>query len=270
MKRSGLKEVFGTSRPIMGMVHLPPLPGAPNYGGSMEKVIEHALYDAKILVENGISALIVENLGDYPYYPVTQEPETVAAMTRAALAIRQAHPKIPMGINVLRNSWKSAIAIALICDAQFIRLNILTDAMVTDQGLINGEAHLALRYRKAIGAENVMLFCDLYSKHAGPLVERDVKTIAHEMVGRGMADALIISGAETPIPPSPERIKLVREAVPDTPIILGSGVTLDALDTVALADGTVFGYGTKPSGDMNDPVDAATVKTFMDRVKAMQ
>ncbi len=269
MKRSELKSVFGTSRPILGMIHLPPLPGSPNYQGSMTQVIDHALRDADALVTNGISAMIVENLGDYPYYPVTQEPETVAAMTRAALELRRAYPNVPLGINVLRNSWKSALAIASLVDAQFIRLNILTDTMVTDQGMLNGEAHLALRYRKAIGAEQVLLFCDVYSKHAAPVAPRDIATVAHEMVGRGMADALIISGTETPVPPKKEDVEEVRRAVPETPIILGSGVTLGALDIVALADGTVFGYGTKPSGDMNDPVDGPTVKKFMDAVRAL-
>jgi len=269
MNRSDLQKVFKTTRPIFGMLHLPALPGSPNYGGSMEQVIEHALRDAKTLADSGISAMIIENLGDYPYYPITEEPETVAAMTRAALAVRQAYPDMPLGINILRNSWKSAIAVAKIVDAQFIRLNVLTDAMVTDQGPIIGEAHLALRYRKAIGAENVLLFCDLYSKHAGPIVERDVQTVALEMVGRGMADALIISGAGTPFPPDPARIQAVREAVPDTPIILGSGITLAHAEIVRYADAAVFGYGSKPSGNMDDPVDGITVKQFMSLIREM-
>jgi membrane complex biogenesis BtpA family protein len=269
MKRKDLEKVFGTRRPILGMVHLPPLPGSPNYGGSMTKVIDHALADARTLKDNGISAVIVENLGDYPYYPMTTEPETVAAMTRAALEVRRAFPDLPIGINVLRNSWKSDIAVALVADAQFIRLNVLTDAMVTDQGIINGEAHLLLRYRKNLGARHILLFCDIYSKHAGPVVERDLSTVAHEMVERGMADALIVAGPSTPVAPDAERIRLVREAVPDTPVILGSGMTLDAIDKVALADGSVFGYGAKPSGDMNDPVDGPTVKAFVEAVRKL-
>lgn len=269
MKRNELKDMFGTSRPIMGMLHLPALPGAPNHMGSMDKVITHALTDAQTLVENGVPALIIENLGDFPYYPMTTEPETVAAMTRVALEVRRAYPNIPLGINVLRNSWKSAIAIAHLCEAQFIRLNILTDGMVTDQGPINGEAHLALRYRKTIGAEHVRLFCDLYCKHAAPITPRDIATVAHEMVERGMADALIVSGPETPVPPTEEHIEEVRNAVPDTPLFLGSGMTVDAISRMAKADGTIFGYGTKPSGNMNDPVDGATVKAFMDAASRM-
>ena len=111
MKRSELQSMFGTERPILGMIHLPPLPGSPNYGGSMTAVIDHALQDAETLVSNGISAMIVENLGDYPYYPETTEPETVAAMTRVALEVRKRYD-LPLGINILRNSWKAAMAVA--------------------------------------------------------------------------------------------------------------------------------------------------------------
>ena len=266
MKTSELKSIFGTSKPILGMIHLPPLPGSPNYCGSMTKVLDHALFDADVLVRCGIDAVIVENLGDYPYYPMTTEPETVAAMTRAALEIKR-HYNVPMGINILRNSWKSALAVASLADAQFIRLNVLTDAMVTDQGPINGEAYLAMRYRKAIGAEHVKVFADIYAKHGGPIVRRDMATVAREMIHRGMADALIVSGEESAFPPAKDQIDLVKKASGDTPVFLGSGIGLNTFDCILHADGSVFGYGTKPSGDMSDPVDETTVRTFMDRVR---
>jgi membrane complex biogenesis BtpA family protein len=268
MTRDEFRNVFGATRPILGMVHLPPLPGAPNYGGSMAAVMEHALRDAETLAKNGVNALIVENLGDYPYYPFTIEPETVAAMTKVALEIKRRYP-MPLGINILRNSWKAALAVAMIVDAQFIRLNILTDTMVTDQGLINGEAHLAMRYRKMIRAENVLIFSDIYSKHAGPLVKRDLSTVAREMVERGMADVIIVSGVESAAAPDRDRIRQVRQAVPGTPVILGSGIGLNTVDCIADADGSVFGYGTKPSGDMGDPVDADTVMRFMKKVREL-
>lgn len=269
MNLSELKAVFGTDKPILGMIHLPPLPGSPNYGGDMTNVLDHALKDADTLVKCGIDAIIVENLGDYPYYPMTTEPETVAAMTRAALEIKRLYP-VPMGINVLRNSWKAALAVASLCDAQFIRLNVLTDAMVTDQGPITGEAHLAMRYRKAIGAEHVRVFADIYAKHGGPLVRRNMATVAREMIHRGMADALIVSGDESAFPPEKEQIDLVKRAAGQTPVFLGSGIGLDTFDCVLHADGSVFGYGTKPSGNMNDPVDESTVKTFMDRIRSIR
>lgn len=269
MKISELKPMFGTEKPIMGMVHLPPLPGSPNYGGSMRAVLDHAMQDADTLLGNGVNALIVENLGDYPYYPMTSEPETVAAMTRAALEIRRRYPDVPLGINILRNSWKSALAVALLADAQFIRLNVLTDTMATDQGVIQGEAHLAMRYRAAIGANHIKVFADIYAKHGGPLVRRGLQTVTREMVHRGMADAIIISGEESSVPADVSDIRQIREASGDTPLFLGSGIGLKTVDFVRHADGSIFGYGTKPSGDMNDPVDASVVRAFMDRVKSL-
>jgi len=269
MKTSELQTMFGTAKPIMGMVHLPPLPGSPNYGGSMSAVLDHAMLDADTLVQNGVHALIVENLGDYPYYPITGEPETVAAMTRAALEIRRCYPAVPLGVNILRNSWKAALAVALLSDAQFIRLNVLTDAMVTDQGVIQGEAHLVMRYRAGIGAGHVKVFADLYAKHGGPLVRRSLQTVAKEMVHRGMADAIIVSGEESALPPDVADIRAIREAAADTPVFLGSGIGLKTVGCVRHADGSIFGYGTKPSGDMNDPVDAATVRAFMEEVSGL-
>ena len=268
MLRTNLEKVFGTKRPILGMLHLPPLPGSPMYAGCMTKVIEHALRDADTLVTNGISSMIVENLGDYPYYPETTEPETVAAMTRVALEVRRKYPDMPIGINILRNSWKAALAVASLAGCQYIRLNVLSDTMITDQGMLNAPSHLAARYRKAIGAENVMIFADIYCKHGAPVVERKLATVAHEMVERHMADALIVDGTESAYPASPEKIAAVRGAAPNTPIFLGSGITVATADLVRDVDGCVFGFGTKPSGDMNDPVDGPTVKAFMTKIKA--
>lgn len=267
MKIAELQSMFGAKRPLLGMIHLPPLPGAPNYKGSMTDVIEHALIDAETLASNGIDSMIIENLGDYPYYPETTEPETVAAMTRVAVEIRKRYD-MPLGINILRNSWKAAMAVAYLADCQFIRLNVLTDAYVTDQGFINGPAHLLARYRKAIGAENIKIFADIYAKHGGPLVKRDLTIVAHEMVDRAMADAIIVSEGDSSRAPSLEKIETVRKAVPDVPILLGSGMGLKTVDILRHADGSVFGYGTKPSGDMNDPVDGPTVKAFVDKVKS--
>lgn len=268
MKKSDVKDMFGAERAVLGMIHLPPLPGAPYYGGSMNDVIEHALRDAETLAKNGVNSMIIENLGDYPYFPETEECETVAAMTRVALEIRKRYD-MPLGINILRNSWKAAIAVAYLADCQFIRLNILTDAYVTDQGIITGAAHLATRYRKAIGADKVKFFCDIYAKHGGPIVKRDLTIVAGEMVHRGMADAIIISEGDSSMAPSLEKIEKVKNALPDTPIFLGSGMSLKTADILKHVDGTVFGFGTKPSGDMNDPVDGPTVKAFVDKVKSL-
>jgi len=260
-----LASTFKSQRPIIGMVHVPALPGAPRYEGNLDAVLEHALRDARTLEQAGVHAVLVENFHDYPFYPETKEPETVAAMTRVAVEIRRA-VSLPVGVQVLRNSWQASIAIASAVGGAFIRLNILTDALITDQGLITGVAHLALRYRKFIGAERVKILADVYSKHGAPVARRPMSVVAQEMAYRGLADALIVSGEHSGDPPRREDVEEVRQAVPGIPIILGSGMTVDNVDLLRQADGCIFGYGSKRDGNMSNPVDPNLTRTFLQRV----
>jgi uncharacterized protein len=264
-----LNDLFNVKKPIFGMVHLLPLPGAPLYGGDLKPVLERALQDARTLEKGGVDALIIENFHDIPFFRETQEPETVSAMTVMAYEVSKA-VSIPIGLNVLRNSWKAAIAIAHIVGGIFIRLNILTDVMVTDQGPVIGRAAEATRYRKFIGAENVRIFSDVYSKHAAPIAERPIGVIARDMAHRGMADGIIISGEESSDPAKLEDIEAVRKAVPDTPLILGSGMTPAHAEMVEYVDAAVFGYGAKRDGDMTNPIDPDLVKEFMRGVRKVR
>lgn len=253
-------SVFPNRPPILGMVHLHALPGSPTFGGDLDDVIAKAVADAKTLADAGVDALLVENLHDYPYYPETIEPETVASVAVCARAVAE-ETGLTLGINILRNSWKASLGIAAAVGAKFIRLNILTDAMITDQGMINGAAHLVSRYRKHIGADDVLILADLLTKHAAPLVERPVPVIAADMLMRGGADGIIIAGHDSSQPPSQDRLREIKDAIPDAPVILGSGMTAEHAPAYAkVADGAVFGWGSKPNADMLQPVseDLAT------------
>ncbi|NYF97447.1 BtpA/SgcQ family protein [Janibacter cremeus] len=255
-------SVFPSRPPILGMVHLHALPGSPTFGGSLQDVITKALADAQTLADAGVDALLVENLHDYPYYPETIEPETVASATVCAKAVAE-EIDLPMGINILRNSWKASLGIAAAVGAKFIRLNILTDAMITDQGMINGAAHLVSRYRKQIGADDVLILADLLTKHAAPLVERPVPVIAADMIKRGGADGIIIAGHDSSQPASQDRIREIKDAIPDAPVIMGSGMTVEHAPTYAkVADGAVFGWGSKPNADMLQPVSSDMATEF--------
>ncbi|MFK4728300.1 BtpA/SgcQ family protein [Agromyces mediolanus] len=255
--------VFGGKAPVIGMVHMYALPGAPAFSGDLDDVIERAVTDAKTLTEGGVDALLVENFHDYPFYPVTVEPETVAAAAVVAREVRR-NTELPIGINILRNSWKASLGIAAAVDAEFIRLNILTDASVTDQGIINSEAHLVARYKKHIGGEHILTLADLLTKHARPLVERPVPVIAADMLHRGGADAIILAGDDTSMPPSLDRLHQIKDAIPDAPIILGSGMTAKHAATYAeVADGAVFGYGSKPNTDMDLPASGEMTREFV-------
>src|SRR5947209_9176852 len=174
------------------MVHLRPLPGAPSFGGSMDAVIEAALADARALRDGGWDGILFENFGDRPFFKERVEPETVAAITRAVAAVA-ADVRLPFGVNVLRNDAASALAIAAATGAAFIRVNIHTGAMLTDQGIIEGRAAETLR-KRAVLAPDALIFADHMVKHAMPLVALDDSQSAKDLRSRGLADAIIISG----------------------------------------------------------------------------
>src|SRR6266498_403860 len=143
---------------LLGVIHLRPLPGAPRWQGDLESVITLAVNDARAYERGGADALFIENFGDVPFTKSSVGPETVAAMTAAGRAVRAA-VKLPIGFNVLRNDPRSALAICAACGGSFIRVNVHTGAMLTDQGLIEGDAYHTLRYRERI-APGTEIFAD--------------------------------------------------------------------------------------------------------------
>ena len=162
-------DLFPKTKPLIGVIHLLPLPGAPLYNGNMAAVYERALLEAELLSKYA-DGIIIENFGDKPFYPNQVPPETVAAM--AAIAREVLHlADVPIGINVLRNDAHAALAVAAAVGAHFIRINVHTAAVVADQGIIEGKAHQTLRLRKTLGA-GTLIFADVGVKHASPMAER--------------------------------------------------------------------------------------------------
>ena len=125
------------SRPI-GVIHLSPLPGSPGFKGDLQACLTAAASDARLLTEAGFDSLIVENFGDAPFFSDAVPAVTVAAMTRAVAAVTEV-AGVPVGVNVLRNDARSALAIAAATGASFIRVNVLSGIMTTDQGLLTDE-----------------------------------------------------------------------------------------------------------------------------------
>jgi membrane complex biogenesis BtpA family protein len=134
--------------PVVGMIHLPPLPGSPGWGGVWSTVEAAALADADALAEGGAGAIMVENFHDVPFYPEEVPPITVAALTALIGAMRRRHPRLPAGVNVLRNDARAAVSIAAVTGAAFVRVNVHAGSAVTDQGLLHGRAHETLRLRR--------------------------------------------------------------------------------------------------------------------------
>jgi hypothetical protein len=258
----GFRDIFPDCRPLIGMVHLAPLPGAPRYGGDLEEVERRALADAEVLVGLGYDGLLVENYGDAPFHPDRVGPETVAAMTLLTSRIVREYG-IPVGVNVLRNDAAAALAIAVATAARFLRVNVHTGTTVTDQGLIHGRADRTLRERARLGAD-VMIFADVLVKHGVPLGPPNPALIARDCVERGLADALLVTGLATGAAVDPERVEAVRAAVPGTPILVASGLNPEsALSLGRLADGAIAGTWMKRDGVTTAPVDPARARTLL-------
>jgi hypothetical protein len=183
-------------------------------------------------------------------------------MTRIASSIRRS-VEIPLGINVLRNDAAAALGIALACEAQFIRVNVHTGVMVTDQGLIAGEADNTMRLRRALGGQHIQVFADVLVKHATPLGMPTLADAVEDAVQRGLADAIIVSGSATGKSTNLQDLIEAVAAASGVPVYIGSGATIASIGALAPpAYGAIVGTGLKENGDVSAPVDAARVRAF--------
>jgi hypothetical protein len=239
---------------LIGVIHLRPLPGSPRYSGDLQGVIDAAISDTLILAEAGFEGIIVENFGDAPFLPGAVAPVTTAVMTTCALSVRTAAPALSIGVNVLRNDAESALAVAVGSGADFIRVNVHTGARLTDQGIIEGAAHQTLRQRREWSADRVRLLCDIDVKHSAPLAPRALGEEADELAGRGLADAVLVTGAGTGLRASMKDLDEVLAAV-RVPVFVASGVTMETLSEVRLAHGVIVGSSLRRTGRAGDPVD---------------
>jgi hypothetical protein len=257
-----MTDLFRREKVLLGMVHLLPLPGSPRWGGSLQAVLDAALTDAKALEGGGMDGCLVENYGDAPFTPGAVDPATVAAMAAVVAELRRAS-SLPLGVNVLKNDARAALAVAAATGASFIRVNIHVGAVVADQGIIQGDAYGTLRYRRLLAAD-VKIFADVLAKHGAPLAPVDVEQEARDAAYRGLADALIVSGKGTGEPTDLARLRAVRQAVPDRPVLVGSGATPETVRRLLeVADGIIVGTSIKRDGKLANPVDPGRVEALV-------
>jgi membrane complex biogenesis BtpA family protein len=254
-----MPTLFSRSPVFIGVVHLRPLPGAPRFEGSFEAVVERAVEDAKVLCANGCDAVLVENFGDTPFFPAAVPPVTVACMTACIREVAAVAGALPVGVNVLRNDASAAIAIAAATGASFARVNVHTGAAVTDQGLLEGLAHETVRQRAHLARE-LSLLCDAHVKHATPLGNASLSDSVSDLVLRGGADAVIITGRATGVAPLAMPLEQARAAAAGRPVLIGSGLDSEnAARLLPLADGAIVGTSLKHGARIDERVDAARV-----------
>lgn len=260
-----LGEIFRTPKPLIGMVHCWPLPGAPGYTGyGMDTIIEQALRDAEALAEGGVDGLIVENMWDIPFRAGAHiQPESIAAQAVVARKVREAFG-LPLGINLVHNGGVTLLAIALASGADFIRVCMFTGAGVWDGGDFDqGCAADLMRRRKELHAEHVKLFADVDKKHSVRFPGIDLATHIEWTRFYG-ADALIVSGRMTGDAPDLEKVREARRLAGDRPLLLGSGTDERNIGAfLEVADGAIVGSSVKADGVIENPVDAERVRRFV-------
>jgi len=265
-------ELFAVSKPIIGMVHLRPLPGSPLYEpGSMDAVCATACEEALLLQQGGVDGVQIENIWDYPYLKCDEIGyETVAALTAAAVRVKET-VQLPVGINCHLNGVMQSVAAAVASEASWVRVFEWTNAYISHAGYVEGVAGKAVRYRNAIGGRHIKFLCDVNVKHGSHFIisDRSVKEQARDAESEG-SDAIIVTGWETGSAPSLEQIRSVKDSI-SVPLYLGSGLNAEnARDLLAVADGAIVGSDFKEGGNWKRPVDIDRVRDFMSRVKNLR
>jgi uncharacterized protein len=267
-KPNALQALFSRSRVVIGVVHLPALPGAPDYhGAGIDELVAVALDDAQRYARGGVQGIIVENHGDIPFAkPDDLGPETAAVMAVICDRVRR-EVGLPMGVNVLANAARHALAVALSGGAGFVRVNQWANAYVANEGILEGQAAVATRYRAALRARAVRIFADVRVKHGAHAIvaDRSLTELTRDLEFFD-ADAVIVTGTRTGEGVDLQELRSVRDATP-LPLLVGSGVNEDDVGAIlGIADGVIVGSALKEEGVWWTPVSEAKVRSFVQRV----
>ena len=262
-------EPFNVEKPVIGVIHLPPLPGSPRFSGDLSEIVERAVREARILEDCGVNGVIVENFWDVPFKVRVRDAETIASMTVIVKNIVD-EVNIPVGVSLLRNSGVEALAIAYACNAKFIRVNALCQVIVAPEGILYPIARelIELKYKLK---SNVRIYADVNVKHGKPLVERDIVDVAKECIERGMAEAIILTGSRTGKVVELNDILKLRKAKLGKPIVVGSGINLNNIAKYwSIADGFIVGTYFRVNGDLSKPIDRERVNKLMREVERLR
>jgi membrane complex biogenesis BtpA family protein len=261
-----LEKLFGRPKPVIAMMHLPPLPGRPMFDSKrgMEAIVDSLRRDLDILQKGGVDGLLFCNEGDRPY-PFHTDRAPIAAMA-AAIGELRPHIWLPYGVDLLWDPL-AAIAVAQAVRASFVR-EVFTGVYDSDMGLWQTDAAATLDYRHTIGADAVRLFFNIEPEFARPVAQRPIGSLAHSVVVSSLADAILISGAMAGAEADLSHIQEAKEAIPATPVLANTGVKIETVRaTLAVADGVIVGTGLKCDGYTWNPVDPERVQHFMEEVR---
>jgi membrane complex biogenesis BtpA family protein len=262
--------MFNRKCSLIGAVHVLPLPGAARYGGNMQKIITTALEDVRRYRDNGMDAVILENMHDVPFLKGYVDPETVAAMTMVAQAVKQ-ECKLPIGVQLLAGANIEALAVAVAASLEFIRVEGFVFAHVGDEGIHESSAAHLIRKRALLKAESVKIFADIKKKHAAHAITADVSLVETAHAAEFFeADGVVVTGSCTGIAPEADEARAVRDAT-DIKVLIGSGVTAENVaQFVPHSNGLIVGTSLKIDGKWNNAVDGERVKKLVEKVHQLE
>ena len=249
------------------MIHVDALPGTPKYRGSVKAVIEKAKSEALLYQSLGVPALMIENMHDVPYLNRNVGPEVSTLMSLILYEIKR-DIDLPLGIQILAGANKEAVASAHSAGAEFIRAEGFVFAHVADEGIFSSDAGELLRYRKEIGAENILVFTDIKKKHSSHSITADTDILETAKAAEFfLSDGVIITGSSTGKEPSLEEIKSVKGKL-GIPVLAGSGITADNINAYfEYCDAVIIGSYFKREGKWYNQIDPERVKMLMSKTK---
>jgi len=264
------KKLLGMNKAVIGMIHVDALPGTPKYKGDVDRIINKALKEAMIYKNSGIDAIAIENMHDRPYLKRNVGPEIISLMTIIGHEVKMAS-QLPCGIQILAGANKEALAAAHSAGIDFIRAEGFVFAHVADEGVMESDAGELLRYRKQIGAEDILIFTDIKKKHSSHSITSDVNIIETAKAAEFfLSDGVILTGISTGEETDINELKKVRGIV-KIPVLIGSGLTADNIEKYfPSADAFIIGSYFKRRGDWRNDVDADRVKAFMNTINKLK
>jgi len=261
------EKLFGVNKPVIGMIHVDALPGTPNYEGDVENIISQAVKEAMIYKNSGIDAVAIENMHDIPYLKRNVGPEIISLMSIIGREAKNAS-KLPCGIQILAGANKEALAAAHSAGMDFIRSEGFVFAHVADEGIMESDAGELLRYRKQIGAEDILIFTDVKKKHSSHSITSDVEIVETAKAAEFfLSDGVILTGTSTGKETDIDELRKVRDAV-NIPVLIGSGLTADNIEKYfPVADAFIIGSYFKQGGYWKNEVDTDRVRALIEKIK---
>jgi len=260
------KRVCGDKKPVIAMVHLGALPGAPLFDAEagIAGIVEGARKDLRALQAAGFDAVMFGNENDRPY---EFKVDTASTATMAfVIGTLRNEITVPFGVNVLWDPM-SSMALAAATGAGFVR-EIMTGTYASDMGPWTPDAGAAMRYRDRLGRRDLALLYNVSAEFAYSLDQRSLPDRARSAVFSSIPDAILVSGAITGEAAAMSDLEAVKRVLPTTPVLANTGVKhATVADVLKVADGCIVGSSLKVDGDTWKPVDPERAAEFMRLVR---